>query len=61
MFLCKPDLDGVSYGFAFLINYSRCDHGEDNMAKLVMKESKKQNYVILAVLIAVFVYLIFLR
>jgi hypothetical protein len=31
------------------------------MAKLVMKESKKQNYVILVVLIAVFVYLIFLR
>jgi len=31
------------------------------MAKLVMKESKIQNYVILAVLIAVFVYLIFLR
>ena len=31
------------------------------MAKLVMKESKKQNYVILAVLLAVIVYLIFYR
>ena len=31
------------------------------MAKLVMKESKSQNYVILLVLLAVLVYLIFLR
>ena len=61
MYLCKPDLDGVSYGLAFSLYYSRCDYGEGDMAKLVMKESKKQNYVILAVLLAVFVYLIFLR
>ncbi len=46
---------------SLFLYYSRCDHGEDDMAKLVMKESKKQNYVILAVLLAVFVYLIFLR
>ena len=46
---------------SFPLYYSQCDHGEDDMAKLVMKESKKQNYVILAVLLAVFVYLIFLR
>ena len=31
------------------------------MAKLVMKDAKKQNYVVLAALIAVMVYLIFFR
>jgi hypothetical protein len=31
------------------------------MAKLVVKEPKKQNYLVLAVLIGVLVYLLFLR
>jgi len=31
------------------------------MAKLQMKEPKKQNYLILVILVAVFVYLIFFR
>jgi hypothetical protein len=34
---------------------------EDVMAKLVVKDSKIQNYVILLVLVAVFVYVIFFR